>query len=114
MRCFSIQQFRGCSLTSIAKSSAIEVQLAGDFGARLWRDSVPEYVQLQVQHQLAVTGKPTADVVAALLCGQKLEVHRISEKSADSRSAFLIATEPLVDPASSAGHAGSSARALPR
>lgn len=37
---------------------------------------MPEYVQLQVQHQLAVTGKRTADV-AVLLCGQKLEVHRI-------------------------------------
>ncbi|QOY62653.1 YqaJ viral recombinase family protein [Lysobacter sp. H21R4] len=54
----------------------LECKTAGEFGARLWRDGVPEYVQLQVQHQLAVTGKQVADV-AVLLCGQKLEIHRI-------------------------------------
>lgn len=54
----------------------LECKTAGGFGSRLWRDGVPEYVQLQVQHQLAVTGKQAADV-AVLLCGQKLEVHRI-------------------------------------
>jgi putative phage-type endonuclease len=54
----------------------LECKTAGEFGARLWRDGVPEYVQLQVQHQLAVTGKSSADV-AVLICGQKLEVHRI-------------------------------------
>ena len=54
----------------------LECKTAGEFGSRLWRDGVPEYVQLQVQHQLAVTGKTAADV-AVLLCGQKLDVHRI-------------------------------------
>lgn len=54
----------------------LECKTAGEFGARLWREGVPEYVQLQVQHQLAVTGKHAADV-AVLLCGQTLEVHRI-------------------------------------
>ena len=54
----------------------LECKTAGEFGSRLWRDGVPEYVQLQVQHQLAVTGKQSADV-AVLLCGQKLEIHRI-------------------------------------
>ena len=54
----------------------LECKTAGEFGSRLWKDGVPEYVQLQVQHQLAVTGKPAADV-AVLLCGQSLEVHRI-------------------------------------
>ena len=54
----------------------LECKTAGEFGARLWRDGVPEYVQLQVQHQLAVTGKHAADV-AVLLCGQQLQVHRI-------------------------------------
>lgn len=54
----------------------LECKTAGEFGSRLWKDGVPEYVQLQVQHQLAVTGKGAADV-AVLLCGQKLEVHRI-------------------------------------
>lgn len=54
----------------------LECKTAGEFGARQWLDGVPEYVQLQVQHQLAVTGKQSADV-AVLLCGQKLEVHRV-------------------------------------
>lgn len=54
----------------------LECKTAGEFGSRLWKGGVPEYVELQVQHQLAVTGKEAADV-AVLLCGQKLEVHRI-------------------------------------
>ena len=54
----------------------LECKTAGEFGSRLWKDVVPEYVQLQVQHQLAVTGKEAADV-AVLLCGQRLEIHRI-------------------------------------
>ena len=54
----------------------LECKTAGEFGARLWKEGVPEYVQLQVQHQLAVTGKQAADV-AVLLCGQQLQVHRI-------------------------------------
>ncbi|MFP3709687.1 YqaJ viral recombinase family protein [Paraburkholderia sp. SIMBA_009] len=59
----------------------LECKTAGEFGARLWRDGVPEYVQLQVLHQLAVSGKQTADV-AVLLCGQRLEVHRIERDDA--------------------------------
>lgn len=54
----------------------LECKTAGEFGSRLWKDGVPDYVQLQVQHQLAVTGKDAADV-AVLLCGQQLEIHRI-------------------------------------
>lgn len=54
----------------------LECKTAGINGARLWKEGVPEYVQLQVQHQLAVTGKCTADV-AVLLGGQQLEIHRI-------------------------------------
>lgn len=59
----------------------LECKTAGEFGSRLWRDGVPEYVQLQVQHQLAVTDK-TAAHVAVLLCGQALEVHRIERDDA--------------------------------
>ena len=54
----------------------LECKTAGEWGAKLWRDGVPEYIQCQVQHQLAVTGKPAADV-AVLLCGQDLQVFRI-------------------------------------
>ncbi len=59
----------------------LECKTAGEFGARLWRDGVPEYVQCQVQHQLAVTGKAAADV-AVLLCGQQLAIHRIERDEA--------------------------------
>ena len=54
----------------------LECKTAGINGSRLWRDGVPEYVQLQVMHQLAVSGKQAADV-AVLICGQELRVHRI-------------------------------------
>ncbi len=54
----------------------LECKTAGEFGSRLWREGPPQYVQCQVQHQLAVTGKAAADV-CVLLCGQKIEVHRI-------------------------------------
>ncbi|RIV48807.1 YqaJ viral recombinase family nuclease [Burkholderia pseudomallei] len=59
----------------------LECKTAGEFGSRLWRGGVPEYVQIQVQHQLAVTGKQAAHV-AVLLCGQALEVHRIERDDA--------------------------------
>lgn len=35
----------------------LECKTAGINGARLWRDGVPRYVEVQVMHQLAVTGK---------------------------------------------------------
>lgn len=54
----------------------LECKTAGLNGARLWRDGVPDYVQLQVMHQLAVTGHQAADV-AVLICGQELQIHRI-------------------------------------
>jgi putative phage-type endonuclease len=54
----------------------LECKTAGINGARLWKDGVPEYVQIQVHHQLAVTGKQAADV-AVLVGGQHLEIHRI-------------------------------------
>lgn len=68
----------------------LECKTAGEFGARLWREGVPEYVQIQVQHQLAVTGKSAAHV-AVLLCGQALEVHRIDRD--DALSGRLIELE---------------------
>ena len=54
----------------------LECKTAGIHGAKLWRDGVPEYVQLQVMHQLAVTGKQAADV-AVLLGGQELQLFRV-------------------------------------
>lgn len=54
----------------------LECKTAGINGVRLWKEGVPEYVQLQVMHQLAVTGKQCVDV-AVLICGQELQIHRI-------------------------------------
>ena len=59
----------------------LECKTAGINGSRLWKEGVPEYVQLQVMHQLAVTGKRAADV-AVLLGGQHLEIHRIERNEA--------------------------------
>uniref|UniRef100_D5WYT3 Phage-type endonuclease n=1 Tax=Thiomonas intermedia (strain K12) TaxID=75379 RepID=D5WYT3_THIK1 len=61
--------------------SILECKTAGLHGSRLWRDGVPEYVQIQVQHQLAVTGKAAADV-AVLIGGQELQVHRVARDDA--------------------------------
>ncbi|HFH3882466.1 YqaJ viral recombinase family protein [Pseudomonas aeruginosa] len=68
----------------------LECKTAGINGARLWKDGVPVYVQLQVMHQLAVTGKQAADV-AVLLGGQHLEIHRIERD--DELIARLIELE---------------------
>lgn len=54
----------------------LECKTAGINGARLWDDGVPRYIEAQVMHQLAVTGKQAADV-AVLISGQRLEVYRI-------------------------------------
>jgi len=64
-----------------ADVAILECKTAGIHGSRLWKDGVPEYVQLQVQHQLAVTGKAAADV-AVLLGGQELRIHRIDRDDA--------------------------------
>ncbi len=93
----------------------LECKTAGEYGSRLWRDGVPEYVQIQVQHQLAVTGKAAADV-AVLLCGQQLEIFRIHRD--EDVIARLIVLEARfwehveTDTPPSADGSESSARAL--
>ena len=92
----------------------LECKTAGEWGSKLWRDGVPEYVQLQVQHQLAVTNQAAADV-AVLLCGQRLEIHRIErDEDVIARLTVLEArfwhhvttdTEPPADGSESAGKA---------
>jgi len=75
----------GCATVNL-----LECKTAGEYGARLWRNGVPEYVQLQVQHQLAVTGEQAADV-CVLICGQQIQIHRI--KRDDELIARLIELE---------------------
>jgi putative phage-type endonuclease len=59
-----------------ADVQVLECKTTGMNGQRLWKDGVPEYIQLQVMHQLSVTGKQAADV-AVLVCGNEFRVHRI-------------------------------------
>ncbi|MDR9498890.1 MAG: YqaJ viral recombinase family protein [Hydrogenovibrio sp.] len=54
----------------------LECKTAGVHSAKHWKQGVPDYIKLQVMHQLAVTGFEAADV-AVLIGGQKLEIHRI-------------------------------------
>lgn len=92
----------------------LECKTAGLNGAKLWRDGVPEYVQLQVQHQLAVTGKRAADV-AVLICGNELRVYRLDrdetlitrliEREADFWNKVLSGLAPVPDGSESAGKA---------
>jgi predicted phage-related endonuclease len=89
MPCFStlIRTRPGCWRTLTGKWSALltfiflECKTAGEFGVRLWKEGVPEYVRCQVQHQLAVTGKAAADV-CVLVCGQEIRIHRIERDDA--------------------------------
>jgi putative phage-type endonuclease len=73
-----------------AEVQVLECKTAGMNGAKLWREGVPEYVQLQVQHQLAVTGKAAADV-AVLVCGNEFRTYRIERD--DELIARLIQLE---------------------
>ena len=63
-------------VVGVPEVQILECKTAGVQGARLWKDGVPDFVQLQVAHQLAVTGKRAADV-AVLIGGQELQIHRI-------------------------------------
>lgn len=68
----------------VAGSSEVQIlecKTAGINGAKLWREGVPEYVQLQVMHQLAVTGQAAADV-AVLVGGNELRIFRLQRDEA--------------------------------
>ncbi|MFZ3001615.1 MAG: YqaJ viral recombinase family protein [Undibacterium umbellatum] len=77
-------------VTSAPDVQILECKTAGEFGVRLWRDGVPEYIVCQVQHQLAVTGKAAADV-CVLVCGQEIRIYRITRD--DELIARLIELE---------------------
>ena len=54
----------------------LECKSVGEWGTKHWRDAVPLYVIIQVQHQLAVTGKQAAHV-CALICGHEAKIFKI-------------------------------------
>jgi len=73
----------------------LECKTAGEFGARLWKDGVPDYIQCQVQHQLAVTGDQAADV-AVLICGQEFRTYRI-ERNQELIDALIVLEQQFWD-----------------
>ena len=95
----------------------LECKTTGIHGAKLWKDGVPDYVQLQVMHQLAVTGKQAADV-AVLIGGQELQVHRIERDEAvieqliDLERQFWYFVEPTGHPCRWLGLAEQALRCL--
>lgn len=54
----------------------LECKSVGEWGTKLWREGVPLYVIIQVQHQLAVTGKQAAHV-CALICGHEAKIFKV-------------------------------------
>lgn len=52
-------------------AAVYEGKTAGDWGRAAWDEGVPDHYQLQVQHQMAITGMKAAWVVA-LIGGQRL------------------------------------------
>ncbi len=55
----------------------LECKSVGEWGTRHWRHAVPLYVLIQVQHQLAVTGKQAAHL-CALICGHEARIFKVS------------------------------------
>jgi len=96
----------------------LECKTAGINGAKLWRDGVPEYVQLQVMHQLAVTGQQAADV-AVLVGGHELRTYRLERDDALIEGLITLEAEfwrhveeDIPPPADASDSAGDALRAL--
>lgn len=68
----------------------LEIKTAGLRSERQWEEGVPFPYQVQVLHQLAVTGKKWAEV-AVLIGGQEFRIYRIERD--ESRIATLIDLE---------------------
>lgn len=54
----------------------LNCKTSNELEAKLWEEHVPIYVQCQMQHELAVTGKATADI-ALLIWGKELRIFHI-------------------------------------
>ena len=75
---------------AIEGGGILEIKTAGLRSERQWEEGVPFAYQIQVLHQLAVTGKAWADV-AVLIGGQEFRIYRVERDEA--RIATLIALE---------------------
>ncbi|HQV26315.1 MAG TPA: YqaJ viral recombinase family protein [Acinetobacter sp.] len=93
----------------------LECKSVGEWGTKHWRDAVPLYVIIQVQHQLAVTGKQAAHV-CALICGHEAKIFKIErneiviDRIIASERIFWNCVEKDVPPAVDASE--SAAKAL--
>ncbi|GAA5001362.1 YqaJ viral recombinase family protein [Acinetobacter puyangensis] len=54
----------------------LECKSIGEWGVKHWKEGVPLYVLIQVQHQLAVTGKQAAHI-CALFCGHEAKIFKV-------------------------------------
>lgn len=60
-----------------ASGEIVEIKTVHWRGADLWRNQIPDHAELQVHHAGAVTGATKA-IVAGLIGGNHLEIHRIT------------------------------------
>ncbi|OUY07436.1 YqaJ viral recombinase family protein [Acinetobacter populi] len=70
----------------------LECKSIGEWGAKRWKEGVPLYVLIQVQHQLAVTGKQAAHV-CVLICGHEAKIFRVERNETVIKR--LIASERI-------------------
>jgi putative phage-type endonuclease len=75
---------------AIEGGGVLEIKTAGLRSERQWEEGVPFPYQVQVLHQLAVTGKAWADV-AVLIGGQEFRIYRVERD--EDRIATLIDLE---------------------
>ena len=66
---------------AIEGGGILEIKTAGLRSERQWEEGVPFAYQIQVLHQLAVTGKAWADV-AVLMGGQEFRIYRVERDEA--------------------------------
>ncbi len=68
----------------------LECKSVGQWGMKNWQHGIPLYVIIQVQHQLAVTGKQAAHV-CALICGHESKLFKVERN--DLVISSIIAAE---------------------
>ena len=70
----------------------LECKSVGQWGMKNWQHGIPLYVIIQVQHQLAVTGKQAAHV-CVLMCGHESKLFKVERNEQVISS--IIAAEKL-------------------
>lgn len=68
----------------------LECKSVGQWGVKQWQQGIPLYIIIQVQHQLAVTGKQAAHV-CVLLCGHEAKLFKVERN--EMVIASIIAAE---------------------